>query len=426
MIEFEHVSTAKGGFLLQDISFRLEDGYIMALAGENGAGKTTLLKHILEPGISYSGKICIDGMDIRENRNACLERIAYVSDDHRMPEVYTVQEVCNLYSSFYERWSSQRLEAAFARLDVPRNQQIQGLSRGEYFRMQIALGIAHQADVFLMDEVTGGMDPIFRRELWRILRELAAEGADIVLVTHIMDEIWQKCDYHGIMKEGQLAEWGETDFLWEEQTGSMTENGLFLHGKQEDMLAAEPDREPSLSGRPSRKKQKCDKGCAERVADFDKKIIAYEEKRTFGIRGISLGAVIIHIPTVLLMLFPMGEISRDSAGIWLAQGGVLFFCVYLRMQWLFGLTAEGKQASWKEYLKYVPVDWRAYRHHRIDILISYTGKMLLCYAGLQVCVQLFAMLLAGAGFHLEGIVFAVVMCVLWILVPGLLMVWRWS
>lgn len=209
MVEFEHVSTIGKGFLLQDISFRLEDGYIMALAGENGAGKTTLLRHILEPDISYHGRIFIDGTDIKEDRNACLERIAYVSDDHVMPEMYTVSGVCSLYREFYQQWDQEALEQAFIQLGVPGNERIGGLSRGEYFRMQIALGIAHQADVFLMDEVTGGMDPLFRKELWRIMRRMAAEGADILLVTHIMDEVWQKCDYRGILKEGKMAEWEE-------------------------------------------------------------------------------------------------------------------------------------------------------------------------------------------------------------------------
>ena len=209
MIEFNHVSTTGKGFLLREISFRLEDGYIMALAGENGAGKTTLLRHILEPEISYHGSILIDGMDVRENRNACLERIAYVSDDHVMPEMYTVSEVCSLYQEFYGQWNQETLEQSFVRLGMPGNERIGGLSRGEYFRFQIALGLAHRADVFLMDEVTGGMDPIFRKELWRIMRGLAAEGADILLVTHIMDEVWQKCDYRGIMKEGNLVEWEE-------------------------------------------------------------------------------------------------------------------------------------------------------------------------------------------------------------------------
>lgn len=209
MIAFEHVTTKGNGFRLQNISFCLEDGFIMVLAGENGAGKTTLLKHILEPDISYQGGILIGGIDIKKDRNACLNQVALVSDDHRMPAVYTVKEVCKLYQYFYEDWSQEILEKSFRRFGVLENEQIKNLSRGGFFRMQLALGLAHKADVFLLDEVTGGMDPVFRRELWRIMRELAASGASIVLVTHILEEIRLKCDYRGILENGRLVKWEE-------------------------------------------------------------------------------------------------------------------------------------------------------------------------------------------------------------------------
>lgn len=211
MLEFEHVTTKGKGFQLQDISFRLEDGFIMALAGENGAGKTTLLKHILEPGICYNGRILIDGIDIRRDRNACLNRTAYVSDDYAMPWGYRVYQVCELYKPFYDNWNQGVLEKYLSVLEVPVGEIMENLSRGEFFRMQIALGLAHGATLFLMDEVTGGMDPVFRRELWRLLRKITIPGCNVLLVTHLMDEIQQKCDYHAILENGCLVQWKEAE-----------------------------------------------------------------------------------------------------------------------------------------------------------------------------------------------------------------------
>lgn len=209
MIEFEHVTSTGKGFHLQDISFCLENGYIMALAGENGAGKTTLLRHIMDENVQYQGKILIDGVDLKEDRKCCLNKLAYVSDDHRMPSCFTAKEIGSLYQCFYERWDQEMLEQYFSQWKVPANAPVSELSRGEFCRMQLALGLAHHATVFLMDEVTGGMDPVFRRELWRTMRNMAAEDVDIILVTHIMDEIQQKCDYQGIMQSGKLIRWGE-------------------------------------------------------------------------------------------------------------------------------------------------------------------------------------------------------------------------
>ncbi len=210
MIEFKNVTTTGKGFHLQNISFCLEDGYIMALAGENGAGKTTLLKHILDKDVKYEGKILIDGIDMKEDRKKCLNKIAYVSDEHLIPEIYPVRKICGLYKDFYDNWSQERLEKYLTQLEVPGDVLTSQLSRGEFFRMQIAVGLAHHAKVFLMDEVTSGMDPIFRKELWRLMREMTIEDVDIVLVTHLMDEVQQKCDYRGIMEAGQLVAWEES------------------------------------------------------------------------------------------------------------------------------------------------------------------------------------------------------------------------
>lgn len=210
MIEFKNVTTMGKGFALQDISFCMEDGYIMALAGENGAGKTTLLKHIMDEDVDFEGQILIDGIDVKKDRKAFLNKIAYVSDDHMIPKMYSVRKVFGLYKNFYEEWSQERFEKALTQFEVPGDALVSDLSRGEFFRMQIALGLAHHAKVFLMDEVTSGMDPIFRRELWRIMREMTTEDVDILLVTHILDEIQQKCDYRGIMENGKLITWEES------------------------------------------------------------------------------------------------------------------------------------------------------------------------------------------------------------------------
>lgn len=75
-----------------------------------------------------------------------------MSDGYRMPEVYTVRGICDLYRGFYNNWNRERLEGAFQELGVLENERIGNLSRGEYFRVQLALGLAHQADIFLLDE----------------------------------------------------------------------------------------------------------------------------------------------------------------------------------------------------------------------------------------------------------------------------------
>ncbi len=230
MLEFERVSSSVKGVSLQEISFRLEDGYIMTLAGENGAGKTTLLRHILEPEQEYTGRILVDGTDVRRDRNACLNRLAYVSDDWLIPGKYMPGQLCDLYSCFYEKWNQALLEQCLTEWQVPQSQRVDSLSRGERFRLQIAIGMAHDASLFLMDEVTAGMDPLFRRELWRIMRGIAAREGSVLLVTHIMDEIRTKSDYCAVLQEGRLISFRE----------NLAEAGVFgegLRGKARSQTA---------------------------------------------------------------------------------------------------------------------------------------------------------------------------------------------
>ncbi len=169
----------------------------------------------------------------------------------------------------------------------------------------------------------------------------------------------------------------------------------------------------------------------ERIVKFDEKAVKFEEIRNSGVGGMSLGMIFVNSFAVILMIVPFGqmlfeETGRVTGGVWtLIQGCLLMIGVYLRMQWLLGLERGGKMISWKEYLKYVPVDWKEYRRHRIWVLLRYTGKMLFCYVILQGISQLCAIAVMGAEAHWGELVYAPLMCMGWILLPGLFFIWRW-
>ena len=85
------------------------------------------------------------------------------------------------------------------------------MSRGDLFKFQIAFAMAHKPALYLIDEVTAGMDPVFRIDYFKILQEIIAEeNASILMTSHIQDEIQRKMDYVGIMEDGKLIEFGET------------------------------------------------------------------------------------------------------------------------------------------------------------------------------------------------------------------------
>lgn len=215
VLEFQNVTGTDRGFCLKDISFSVEGGYLIGIAGKNGAGKTTLLHYIADAKKHYTGSIRFLGQELYENRTKLLNQIAFVADEAPYFKLYTGRQNIKILSTLYETWDAglfaQAVEkiSAYAgtglRLDVP----LTKLSRGEYLRFQMAFAMAHQTKLYLLDEVTGGMDPIFRREFFRLLHGiLEQEDVSILMTTHIEEELEEKVDYVGMLEDGRLKSFG--------------------------------------------------------------------------------------------------------------------------------------------------------------------------------------------------------------------------
>ncbi|RKI39661.1 hypothetical protein D7V86_15705 [bacterium D16-51] len=164
----------------------------------------------------------------------------------------------------------------------------------------------------------------------------------------------------------------------------------------------------------------------QKVQEFDKKITKYEESRTSGFAGISIGCILANIFSFALMWVPFKEIFQEIGAFWAGfQGILLFLGVYWRMQWLFGLYGNGKWVSWKEYLKYVPVDWREYRRHRYQVLFRYAGKIFFWFAVSQMAFQVLSCMFTGTAVYFGGILYAAGMCLGFVLLPGMVCIWKW-
>lgn len=164
----------------------------------------------------------------------------------------------------------------------------------------------------------------------------------------------------------------------------------------------------------------------QKILAFDKRIVKYEECRESGFAGLSLKCMFSNVFSFFLMWVPFKEIFWEMGVFWVGFHGLLLFLGgYWRMQWLMVLPENGKWVSWKEYLKYVPVDWKAYRRHRYQVLFCYAGKMFLCFSISQMVIQVLASILMGTGFSFGGIAYAAAMCVGCILLPDILFIWKW-
>lgn len=211
ILEFDNVTGISQKYALQNICFSLEAGYIMGLAGKNGAGKTTLLDYIMNPKLQYMGEIRIAGVNIRENHRYMMNKIGFISDNNPFLSDYTAEQNAQLLGMLYEEWEKDLFYNTMKKMEVSVKKKIGRMSRGELFKFQTAFAMAHKPSVYLIDEATAGMDPVFRIDYFKILQEIISdETASILMTSHIQDEIQRKMDFVGIMEDGKLVKFGDT------------------------------------------------------------------------------------------------------------------------------------------------------------------------------------------------------------------------
>ena len=216
VLAFDHV-TGRGKFHLKDINMELRAGYIYGLTGENGAGKTTLMKYILDERCRYEGRVYLDGEDIRADHAKVMNKLGYVSEDNCFFEERTGEQNAAILGILYDDFSMERFREAMKQMEMTEAKTYKRMSRGERLKFQLAFAIAHSPCLYLLDEVTVGMDPVFRIEFFDMLRHLIQDETCAVLMTsHIRTEIEMKTDYAAVMKEGCLGAFTESFALYDE------------------------------------------------------------------------------------------------------------------------------------------------------------------------------------------------------------------
>ncbi len=206
VLEWKNVSGTNKDFNLKNISFTAEPGFLIGIAGKNGAGKTTMFHYMVDRKKQYTGEILLDGELLQ------LADVAYISDDRQFINGYSAMGNAELLSVFYDNWNKDIFKEAMKRMELSTAKEFGKMSRGEKLKFQMAFAMAYQPKLYLLDEVTGGMDPVFRKEFFRILREiLATEEAMVIMTTHIQEELEEKMDYVGIMEDGKLVSFKENE-----------------------------------------------------------------------------------------------------------------------------------------------------------------------------------------------------------------------
>ena len=227
LLEFEHVTGTSKNFHLEDVSFSLPAGYIMGLAGKNGAGKTTLIDYIMNPKKNYTGTIRLNGEDVHGSHAYMNNKIGFVSEENQFLKERSASQNVEILSVFYENWDMDLFCDAMHNMNLSTKKVVGKMSRGELMKFQLAFAMAHKPVLYLLDEVTAGMDPVFRIDFFKILHKvIETEEASVLMTSHIQDEITKKMDYAGVLEKGRLISFGESiDFSHSKRTE--TEESVF-------------------------------------------------------------------------------------------------------------------------------------------------------------------------------------------------------
>ena len=155
--------------------------------------------------IEYEGEIWIAGKELKANRTQLMNLIGYISDEKNYFQVYSIYDNVEILGKYYDFFDFDLFYEKLSIMEVNAFHRLCDLSRGEYIRFQLAFAITHQTKLFLIDEATAGMDPIFRKEFYREIQHLLInEDCSVLMTTHIEEEVETKMDFVGILDSGRL------------------------------------------------------------------------------------------------------------------------------------------------------------------------------------------------------------------------------
>jgi ABC-2 type transport system ATP-binding protein len=199
-----------GNFIANDnLNFEVYKGEIFGFLGANGAGKTTAIRILSGLSSPTSGEVTVAGYDALHNPEMIKRQIGYMCQKFSLYEDLTVKENITLYGGIYGMKTGVIKERANELLDRLKFRDYQNILISEIplgMRQKLAFSVAllHSPKILFLDEPTGGVDPITRRQFWEMIYETAASGITVFVTTHYMDEA-EYCDRVSIMNEGRIV-----------------------------------------------------------------------------------------------------------------------------------------------------------------------------------------------------------------------------
>ena len=208
-----------------DLDLSVEQGEFFGFIGPNGAGKSTTIRTLLGLIAPTSGSAMIFGKDITKEKEFILRNIGYLPSEAVFYQGMRVKDVLKLSADLRKKDCTQEAGKLCDRLQLDMSQKVDELSFGNRKKVAIVCALQHRPELLVLDEPTGGLDPLMQKEFFDILRERNRDGATVLLSSHILSEIQRNCTRAAIIRDGRIIACDSVDILSRTNAKRVTVHG---------------------------------------------------------------------------------------------------------------------------------------------------------------------------------------------------------
>lgn len=238
LIEINGLCKNFESFQLKNVSFSLEESYIMGFIGRNGAGKSTTLKTMLNLMKNDGGEVKLCGLSMPKDELEIKNQVGYVFGGVDFYPEAKISRITNVTKSFYHEWDDARYKELCERFEIDQNKKFKQLSAGMKVKYSVAVAMSHNPKLLILDEPTSGLDPAARDDLVILFQEFIEDGAHSILFsTHITSDLEKCADYITYIKQGQILASTDRD--------SFRESYISVAGKKDQLS---PETESKIIG----------------------------------------------------------------------------------------------------------------------------------------------------------------------------------
>ncbi len=191
---------------IEDLSISVDEGDFFGFIGPNGAGKSTTIRTLLGLIHADSGSASVFGMDYKRQRQEILSQVGYLPGEVNLYENLTGAELLKYSAGFYGAYDKDRMQMLSNWFEFDLRKNIESLSLGNRKKLGIMLALIHRPKLLIMDEPTGGLDPLMQARFFELLKEEQKQGTTIFFSSHTLSEVQRYCESVAVIRDGGILE----------------------------------------------------------------------------------------------------------------------------------------------------------------------------------------------------------------------------